>query len=120
MKVAITSQGESLESMLDQRFGRCGWFVVADTEEGNWEAVSNEQNLSSAQGAGIQSAETVCRCGAEAVITGHVGPKAFKVLNAAGIKVYCCTGGTVAEALEKFKKGELKETLEANVEGHWI
>jgi predicted Fe-Mo cluster-binding NifX family protein len=57
--------------------------------------------------------------GAQAVVTGNVGPKAFRILNAAGIKVYLSAEGTVAEAIRKFKAGELKETTVANVEGHW-
>ena len=31
MKVAITSTGDNLESKLDQRFGRCGYFIIYDT-----------------------------------------------------------------------------------------
>jgi predicted Fe-Mo cluster-binding NifX family protein len=31
MKVAITSTGNSPESTLDSRFGRCSYFVIYDT-----------------------------------------------------------------------------------------
>jgi predicted Fe-Mo cluster-binding NifX family protein len=48
-----------------------------------------------------------------------VGPKAFRVLNAAGIKVYLSKEGTAADAMRKLKAGELKEADKANVEGHW-
>lgn len=120
MKVAITAQGKDLESKVDPRFGRCSWFIVADTETGEYRAVSNEQNLNSAQGAGIQAAENAGRQGVEAVITGHCGPKAFRTLSAAGIKVFSGARGTVAEALESFKSGRLKEAEGADVEGHWI
>jgi len=82
-------------------------------------AHDNSQNLNAAQGAGIQAAETVVRLGAEAVVTGNVGPKAFRALNAAGIKMYLSGEGSVADAVRKFKAGELKEASTANVEGHW-
>jgi len=32
MKIAITSTGNSLESNIDQRFGRCAYFVIYNTE----------------------------------------------------------------------------------------
>ncbi len=120
MKVAVTSQGKTLESKVDPRFGRAGWFVVIDTNTGDYKAVSNEQNLNANQGAGIQAAEQVSRQEVSALITGNCGPKAFRTLTAAGIKVYYGTDGTVAEALEQFKKGKLIEASDANVDSHWI
>ncbi len=119
MKAAVTSSGQNLESHLDPRFGRCSWFIVADTETGEYRAVSNEQ-INSVQGAGIQAAEKVSRLGVEAVITGHCGPKAFRALKAAGIKVYTGGQGTVAEVLDKLKRGLLEEATSADVEGHWM
>ncbi|OGV69737.1 MAG: dinitrogenase iron-molybdenum cofactor biosynthesis protein [Lentisphaerae bacterium RIFOXYA12_FULL_48_11] len=120
MKIAITATNKDVSSDVDPRFGRAKYFITADTDSGETTAHDNEQNLNAAQGAGIQSAETVARLGAEAVITGNAGPKAFRTLNAARIKVYLCPGGTVSEAIQKFKNGELKEATAANVEGHWM
>ena len=54
------------------------------------------------------------------VITGNVGPKAFAALQAANVKVYPGVTGTVKEAVEKFKAGELQPADGANVEGHWM
>ncbi len=119
MKIAISATGPSMSSSVDPRFGRARCFMVVDAESGASEAHDNEQNLNAAQGAGIQSGETVARLGVHAVITGNVGPKAFRLLNAAQIKVYLCGEGTVAEAVGRFKAGELKEAPAANVEGHW-
>lgn len=120
MKVAITSQGKTLESKVDTRFGRAGWFVVIDTNTGDYNAVSNEQNLNAKQGAGIQAAEQVSRQEVSALITGNCGPKAFRTLMAAGIKVYYGTEGTVAEVLEQFHNGTLSEASDANVDSHWV
>jgi len=120
MKLAITAISKELSSNVDQRFGRAKYFIVVDIETGEWIAHDNAQNLNAAQGAGIQAAETVARLGAQAVITGNAGPKAFRTLNAAAIKVYLCPNGTVEEALHRFKGGELKEASAANVGGHWV
>lgn len=120
MKVAVSSQGARLADMVDQRFGRARYFIVADTESGAFSAVENEQNLNAAQGAGIQAAQNVANQGVEAVLTGHCGPKAYRVLSAAGISIYIGVQGTVEEALDKLKAGELQETTESDVEGHWV
>ena len=119
MKIAITATGKDMSSNVDPRFGRAKYFIVVDTDTNESAAHDNAQNLNAAQGAGIQAGETVARLGAAAVVTGNVGPKAFRTLNAAGIKVYLCGEGTVADAIRKFKAGELKETTAANVNGHW-
>jgi predicted Fe-Mo cluster-binding NifX family protein len=119
MKIAITATGKDLSSSVDPRFGRAKYFLIVDTESNEAVAHDNAQNLNAAQGAGIQAGETVARLGAEAIITGNVGPKAFRTLTAAGIRVYLCEQATAAEAVCKLKAGELKETTAANVEGHW-
>lgn len=119
MKILLPAKGRQLSDEVDPRFGRAKFFILVDTETNETTAYDKAQNLNAAQGAGIQAAETVARLGAEAVITGNVGPKAFRVLNAAGVKIYLFTEGTVADAIRMFKAGELKEASTANVEGHW-
>ncbi|MFP4140748.1 MAG: NifB/NifX family molybdenum-iron cluster-binding protein [Phycisphaerae bacterium] len=119
MKIAITAQNPSLESPVDTRFGRAAHFVVVDTESGDVSTVSNTQNLQAAQGAGIQAGRAVVALGVKALITGHVGPKAFATLQAGGIDVYTTTAETVAQAIEQFKAGQLAPAAGADVEGHW-
>jgi len=119
MKVIITARGKEISDDMDPRFGRAKFFIMADTETNKTTVHDNSQNLNAAQGAGIQAAQNVARLGAEAVITGNVGPNAFQTLNAGGIKVYLCSQATVAEAVRKFKAGELEKVSSANVQGHW-
>ena len=119
MKIAITSSGKTLESPVDPRFGRAAFFIVVDLDTGAFEAHDNAQNLNAAQGAGIQAAETVSRLGAEVVITGHCGPKAFRTLDAAGIQVVTGAQGTVRESVESYRKGELRPAEAPDVESHW-
>ena len=119
MKVAVTSQGKDLNSVIDPRFGRAKCFIVVDAETGDFTSHDNSQNLSAVQGAGIQAGRNVIDLGVEAVITGNVGPKAFAALQAGGVKVHTGGTGTVAEALEKFKAGALESASKANVEGRW-
>jgi len=120
MKIAVTSRGAELESEVDPRFGRARYFVIVDTETGESQAVDNEQNLNAAQGAGIQAAQLVAQQGVEALLTGHVGPNAFRALSAAGIKIYSNAEGTVGDAVEQLKAGKLAQAEGADVQGHWM
>jgi predicted Fe-Mo cluster-binding NifX family protein len=117
MKVGISSTGENLDANVDQRFGRCKYFLIVDTESMEFEVLSNENAMASG-GAGIQAAQTIAKTGAEVVVTGNVGPNAFQTLSAAGMKIFTGASGTIKESIEKYKKGELKETEVASVGSH--
>jgi len=119
MKIAITAQGQDLSSQLDQRFGRAKFLLVVDTETGDFEVHNNELNLNAVQGAGIQTAQNVAELGAEAVITGNLGPNAFKTLSAAKVKAFISKAPTAQEALDLFKEGKSQQVSEPSVEGHW-
>ncbi|MBN1257590.1 MAG: NifB/NifX family molybdenum-iron cluster-binding protein [Planctomycetes bacterium] len=120
MKIAITASGETLDSPVDPRFGRAKYFIVVDSETGDYRTVDNAQNLNAAQGAGIQAAENVVHLGAECVLTGNCGPKAFRAMQAAGVKIIIGVEGSVSGVLEKFKAGEYQTADASNVEGHWL
>lgn len=108
MKIAISSQGPSLQSRVDARFGRAAGFVVVDLATMAVEYVDNGASQVASHGAGIQAADRVARTGARAVLTGVVGPKAFAALQQAGIEIFeGVQGGTVADAVEQFRSGAL-------------
>ena len=109
MKVCITSQGNTLDSQIDPRFGRCQCFIIADTDTSEFEAIENPY-IAAAGGAGIQSGQLVAEKEVKVVLTGNVGPNAFQTLQAAGIEIIIGISGTVKDVLEKYKKGELKPT----------
>jgi predicted Fe-Mo cluster-binding NifX family protein len=117
MKVAVTAMGPSLNAPVDPRFGRTACFVLVDTGDMSFEAVDNT-NQSMGGGAGIQSARLMADKGVAAVLTGNCGPNAHKTLTAAGIDVVLGCDGTVAEAVERFKAGELCAAKAPNVESH--
>lgn len=119
MKIAVTTAGKDLNAPVDTRFGRAAGFIVYDTETKTFETADNTQNLNAAQGAGIQTAQNVATTGAKAVITGHCGPKAFRILSASKITVYLAEQGSVQEALDLLAQNKLIEIKTADVEGHW-
>jgi predicted Fe-Mo cluster-binding NifX family protein len=120
VKIAFTTSGETLEAPIDSRFGRAPKFLIYDTDTDTFQIIDNHQNMNAAQGAGIQAAQTIARSGVEHLVTGHCGPKAFRVLSAAGIKIYNTDAPTVAAGLEAFKTGTLKPAVSADVDGHWV
>ncbi len=113
MKIAVSSTGNDLDSIVDPRFGRCTYFVIVDVENNEikgFEAIEN-QGAAAMGGAGIQAAQIVANKGAKVVISGGIGPNSFRVLSQAGIKVVTGVGGiSVKDAVERYLKGELKET----------
>lgn len=119
MKIAISAESDRITGAVDTRLGRAKGFIIHDTDTGGNTHIDNEQNLESAQGAGIQSAKAVINAGAKVLLTGNVGPKAYAVLNSAGIDVYIGAEGRVEDALEDFKNGKLRKADGANVESHW-
>ena len=87
MKICITSEGQTLDSKVDPRFGRCQNFIFFDTDTEKFEAQENA-NAQFQGGAGIQSGQLVVSKGVKAVLTGNVGPNAHQVLSAAGVSVF--------------------------------
>ncbi|HPM78086.1 MAG TPA: NifB/NifX family molybdenum-iron cluster-binding protein [bacterium] len=120
MKVAISCIGDKLEAAVDPRFGRAQGFLIVDTAAGTVRYMPNDQNLQAVQGAGIQAAQHVLSAGVEALITGNIGPKAFRVLQEAGVRVYTGASGSVGEALEALQDNQLPETAQATKPGHWM
>ena len=118
MKVAVSATEENLDAQIDPRFGRCQYFIIVDTESMEYEVMPNASAMATG-GAGIQAAQSVAGMGVEAVITGNVGPNAYQTLSASGIKIITGASGIVKDAVEKYKKGELKETSFPTVGGHF-
>ena len=119
MKIAVTSVDGTLEGKVDERFGRSRKIVIYDPETKTHGVVDNTINMNAPQGAGIQSAEHIVKQGAHAVISGHLGPNAFRVLQAAGVAVYTAANMTVSEALRAFEDGRLTQLTGPDVSGHW-
>jgi len=120
MKLCIPATAADLDAPIDERLGRAACFVLADSEAGVLvEARSNTQNRQAAEGAGVQAGRQIAELQPDAVLCAHCGPKAFRVLQAAGIAVYVGASGTVRDAVAAHRDGRLSETTDANVEGHW-
>jgi predicted Fe-Mo cluster-binding NifX family protein len=107
MKICITAEGNSLDSRVDPRFGRCQYFIFFDTENQDFEAVKNP-NIGGMGGVGVQSGQLISEKGAKVILTGNVGPNAFRTLEAAEIEVISGVSGLVKEVIEGYKQGKFK------------
>jgi predicted Fe-Mo cluster-binding NifX family protein len=117
MKIVVTSDGADLEAPTSPVFGRCSTYLFVDTESMQFEAVPNPA-ITASGGAGIQAAQFIVRRGAQAVLSGNVGPNAFNVFQAAGVPIYLVGESTVREAVEAYKGGQLQVVSAANVQAH--
>lgn len=117
MRIVVSSQGNNLDAPVSLVFGRCPVYLFVDTETMEFEAVSNPA-MSQGGGAGIQAAQFVVNHGAQAVLTGNLGPNAFDVLQAAGIPGYLAPEGSVRQAVEAFRAGQLHQLSGASVWDH--
>jgi len=118
MKLAVSSTTNNLEGPLDPRFGRCEYLLIVNSETMQFEAILNAA-ANSGGGAGIQTAQLMADKGVKTVITGNVGPNAFKALSAAGIEIITGAVGTVREVVEKFNRGEFSRTNAPTVGEHF-
>ena len=117
MKIVVSASNPELSSPVDPRFGRCAYFLFVDSETMKFEAVENP-NISSTSGAGIQSAQFVSNKEANVLLTGSCGPNAFQTLQAAGVEAIVGVTGTVQEAVQRYKSGQLQAAAHPNVPAH--
>lgn len=105
MKIVISAQDGKMESQVDQRFGRCQWLIVFDTETNEWEACENP-GVSQSGGAGVAAAQFVADQKADVVMSGDFGPNAARAFSASNIEMRRFTDEikTVQDAINQFIK----------------
>ena len=47
MKLVLTSQGASMQSLLDSRFGRAPYILIVDTDTKDFKVIDNNLNVGS-------------------------------------------------------------------------
>jgi len=107
MKIAVSTTGQTLDSTVEARFGRCPYFLIVNPATLEFEAIANT-NSGLGGGAGIQSAQLLAEKGASVVLTGRCGPNALQVLEKAGIRVVTGVTGSVSQVVQEFTAGSLK------------
>ena len=118
MKIAITATGPTLDAEVDPRFGRCQYFIIADTETMQFEAMDNS-SATAAGGAGISAGQAIAGKGVQAVLTGNCGPNAHQVLSSSGIQIITGVSGKIKDAIDGYKSGKFQASAQPNVPDHF-
>ncbi|MBT4870499.1 MAG: hypothetical protein HON47_02915 [Candidatus Diapherotrites archaeon] len=113
MRIAISNQENNINGLIDQRFGRCKYFIIVEVENNEIKTTNSVENQGALQGhgAGLKAAEQIGKLNVDAVITGDLGPNATNILKQLGIKAYRA-GGKASEAINDYLKNNLKEINE--------
>ncbi len=114
MKIAISSDGKGLNSLIDPRFGRCAYFIIVETDDGSYKAFENTYKSLSG-GSGIQVAGFLQSKNVETVLTGKCGPNAMNVFSESKIKVMTGLTGSIENVLTQFKTGSLTPSAQPSV-----
>jgi len=117
-KIGISATGPSLDAEIDPRFGRCQYFIIADPETMQFEAMENS-NATAAGGAGISAGQAIAGKGVQAVLTGNCGPNAHQVLSSSGIQIITGVSGKIKDAIEGYKSGKFQASAQPNVPDHF-
>jgi len=112
MKIIITATNHKIDQPFNPRFGRADYFMLFDSDTQEWEACSNPAARARG-GAGPQAVQLIAEKGADIVVSGRYGPKAFSALQSAGIKAYIARDGTVSGVLQQFLDDQLEQVSAA-------
>lgn len=112
--IAICSSDDKPTAMVDGRFGRCPYFMVWNPESSEFKVLKNG-GIDAAHGAGTGAAQVLLQNEVGVILTSRIGPKAFQVLNTAGIKVYQGQENiSVQDLLKKYLDQQLQELKQPN------
>lgn len=95
MIVAISSTGDTVESRVDSRFGRCSYFALFNTDTHQVEFVPNTAAESS-QGAGPAAVQLLAGHGVGKVVSGEFGVKVRPLLESLSVQMQALSNADVS------------------------
>ncbi|MGI5900950.1 MAG: NifB/NifX family molybdenum-iron cluster-binding protein [Desulfitobacteriia bacterium] len=104
MKIAVATEGNSLDSLVAEEFEKCSHLLVVDFEDFSFEAYENNTDQDSFA---MRIAKIVVDTDCEAVITGSIEQPAFDTFVIAQVTRYNGAGIPAKEALIKMDNYEL-------------
>jgi len=100
-KIAISSNGKTLDSLVCHKFAQCKYFILYDTKSKKFKTIINEA-LSETHRRGHKTAELLIKNNIGIALTGNLGANAMKKLTKANIGVALDIEGTVKDVIEKY------------------
>lgn len=104
MKIVIPSSGKTIDSMMDERFGRAGFFLIYDTDTDKYQFLENTW-LGQQHGVGVRTSSVIAEKGVSVAIVPHIGPKAGDILRESGIDVRTSEIKPLKQIIEELKNG---------------
>jgi|GEM_PF-1478388 len=115
-RMAVTSKGDDLDGEIAP-MARSSFFIIFEGTPDNRLVMENLVKKGGSESA-IRSAAELTKQNVDIVITGTIGPRAFKQLESAGVKVHAGCEGKVSDILEKCLKGKLPVCKKATYGGY--
>ncbi len=117
MKIALSSSGNEREALLSLHFGRCSYFAFYDEETGEWNFEANP-GARETSGAGINAAQCIIDKGVYVLLTGEVGPKAWRVLQSVPVEAFRLPEVSLKEAVKMYQEGQAQKINDAAASAH--
>ena len=112
MKIGIPTLGNSgFEEKVSPHFGRAPTFTIVDLKTGE---ISVIPNTGEHMGGGVKPPEQLIKAGIRVMLCSGLGPRAIRMFEQHGVKVYVGATGTVRETINRWKAGELSEATDKN------
>ncbi|PLW95470.1 MAG: diguanylate cyclase [Marinilabiliales bacterium] len=104
MKTAISASGDSKESLMDKRFGRCPYFCIYDDESKGYSFHKNP-GFEAQEGAGPVAVQFLVNEGVQKIVAAEFGGKVKPVLEQLQIQMIMMQGDrTIEDLINQLKK----------------
>ncbi len=107
MKIAVAANGPDLDAEVEHRLGLSPYLLVIDVGTLDFEAVQVSFDRTGAS-AGIGCVAIAIEKKTRAIIAGYISPHVARPLLEHDIEVFTSVSGTVRNAVEKYRRGELR------------
>ena len=112
MRIAIPTDGETgLNELVGQHFGRVRNYTIVDSETNETTILPNTSHHMGGVG---YPPELLAEAGVDTLLCSGLGRRAIQMFQEKGVHVHVSAHGTVKDAIESWKRGELVEATDEN------
>jgi predicted Fe-Mo cluster-binding NifX family protein len=117
-KVAVPSEGSTIDSVMSKYFGKAPCYIVYDTKKkGYWTVQNPFYNKKHARG--LRVSAMLVNKGVGTTVSPNIGPEPARYFNNNNVKMYIGASGTVRDAINQYLSGKLVRTEQPNVPTHY-
>ncbi|MFO8052011.1 MAG: NifB/NifX family molybdenum-iron cluster-binding protein [Thermoplasmatota archaeon] len=110
MRICIPSMGDrGMDEMVGEHFGRVPYYTIYDTDKEEVEVIDNSSMHTGGRG---YAPDLISKNDVDIMLCGGLGRRAISLFEDEGIMVYVGARGTVRDALEMHRKGQLDQATD--------